>query len=396
MVEIKNKTIFTGDNLGILRGMNDESIDLIYLDPPFNSNKHYSAPVGSRAAEAHFKDVWTLSDVDEASLELLGKKGTPLNSIIEAIGLVGGKGDKSYLIYMAVRLLEMLRILKPHGSLYMHCDNTMSHSLKMVLDVVFGKKNFHNEFIWYYSGGGASTKNWAKKHDCILFYSKTNKWYFDADSVRVPHKWNKGQLRADGSKRNKKGKIADDVWQHHAIMPWSEERTGYPTQKPLALLERLILASCPKNGIVLDPFCGCATTCVAAERLNRQWIGIDISPQAVKLLKKRIDDTWAGLENQHHQEQLFPIISRTDIPVRNAPPRSKGIKTTLYGKQRGDCLGCREHFRLSNLTIDHIVPTSKGGPDSNGNIQLLCHYCNSVKGDRSMAYLISEINKREK
>ena len=143
----KNQTIWTEDNLPIMRGMNSESVDLIYLDPPFNSNANYAAPIGSKAAGSEFKDTWTLQDVDIAWLDLIEAKYPALNKVIHA---ATNKSDKSYLIYMAVRLLEMHRILKDTGSIYLHCDPTMSHYLKLVMDSIFGRKNFRNEIIWHY------------------------------------------------------------------------------------------------------------------------------------------------------------------------------------------------------------------------------------------------------
>jgi len=390
---IKNRTIFTGDNLDILRGMDSQSIDLIYLDPPFNSNRHYEAPIGSEAAGAEFKDAWTLDDLDLASQELWGERDLPLNKLVDVVGCLGGKGDKSYLIYMALRLLEMSRILKDTGAIYLHCDPTMSHSLKLLLDAIFGKNNFRNEIIWCYTGPRNSPRSFSKKHDVIFFYAKSDNHFFNI--IRVQHKsgvHNSGQVFGDNKIGNEfskgrmenKGKQLEDWW----VDIWSTDRyrkelTGYPTQKPLALLQRIILASCPANGIVLDPFCGCATSCIAAEDMGRQWIGIDISSKAVKLVKVRAEGRFS----------LFPVIHRTDIPKRNLPPRSKQIKNTLYGKQEGFCKSCNVHFRASNLTIDHIIPTSKGGADSNGNLQLLCHYCNSVKGDRPMEYLLAKLKK---
>ena len=382
-----NQTIWTGDNLPIMRGMNSASVDLIYLDPPFNSKANYAAPIGSEAAGAEFKDTWTLQDVDVAWLDLLERKKEHA-SLWRVIQAAMTKSDQSYLIYMAVRLLEMKRLLKDTGSIYLHCDPTMSHYLKLVMDAIFGRKQFQNEFVWYYSGGGASKQRWARKHDVLMFYSNSDTWTFNADAVRTPHKWVKGQLRADGSARSAKGKLSDDVWQHHSLMPWAKERTGYPTQKPLVLLRRIIAASSNKDDVMIDPFCGCATACIAAEIESRQWAGIDISKKAADLVKIRLKNEVGGL--------LYSGAHRTDIPQRTdmEPLRrynDPANKKRLYGEQGGHCNGCEVHFKPQNLTVDHIIARSKGGTDHLSNLQLLCPHCNSVKGNRGQEYLMSKL-----
>ena len=297
-LNVDNRTIFCHDNLDVLQGINSGSVDLIYLDPPFNKNKRFTAPVESSASGAYFDDIFKEEDVKDEWIQTIKEDQPELYTYLSGIRGVGKPYNFAYLAYMAIRLIECHRILKVKGSIYLHCDPTMSHYLKTTMDCIFGEENFRNEFIWYYSGGGASKRSWAKKHDVILFYSFSETWTFNANSVRTPYKWDKGQKRADGSKRDyEKGKLADDVWQHHSVMPWAQEHTGYPTQKPLALLERIIKASSNAGDIVLDPFCGCATTCVAAEHLGRQWVGIDTSIKAFELVKERLTKEAADPED---------------------------------------------------------------------------------------------------
>ena len=380
-----------------MRGMNSNCVDLIYLDPPFNSKANYAAPIGSMAAGAEFKDTWTLSDVDIAWLDLIEAKHPALNRVIHA---ALSKSDKSYLIYMAVRLLEMKRILKPSGSIYLHCDPTMSHYLKLVMDAVFGRKNFRNEIVWCYAGP-SNTKRWfPRKHDVILFYVKSDEALFN--EVKIAHKsgiHNDGTMfgkteadsGSDMRQREKEGKPVEDWWNDigsGAHIP-SRERVGYPTQKPVKLLDRILQASSNYGDVVLDPFCGCATTCVAAENLGRQWVGIDISEKAAELVKRRISKELGVL--LFKPVHRFDVLERTDlgnIPKYNC----KENKTKLYGEQGGHCNGCGEHFKTQNLTVDHITPKSKGGTDHLANLQLLCGYCNSVKGDRGQEYLLAKLS----
>ena len=169
----KNHTLWTGDNLHVMRGLNSETIDLIYLDPPFNYNKDYSAPIGSEAAGAAFKDTWTLSDVDLAWHGEIAEANPGLYGVIDAARQAHGTGMQSYLIMMAVRLLEMKPLLKPTGSIYLHCDPVASHYLKLVMDTVFGASNFKNEIIWrigWVSGFKTQKRGWIRNHDTLLYY----------------------------------------------------------------------------------------------------------------------------------------------------------------------------------------------------------------------------------
>ncbi len=312
---VENRTIFCDDNIDTLPGINSACIDLIYLDPPFNKNKKFTAPTGTSAEGASFKDIFREDDLKDEWLLTIAEDEPDLFHYLNGIKGVGKPYNFAYLAYMAVRLIECRRVLKQSGSIYLHCDPTMSHYLKAIMDCIFTEEFFQNEFIWYYSGGGASKKRWARKHDCILYFSKSDCWTFNADAVRVAYKWTDGQKRADGSARDyDKGKLPDDVWEHHANMPWAKESTGYPTQKPLALMERIIQASSNEGDIVLDPFAGCATTCVAAERLNRQWIGVDISIKAYELVKERLTKEAADPEDLLKYQNTIHL--KTDPPKR--------------------------------------------------------------------------------
>ena len=184
-LNVENRTIFEGDNLDILRGIHSDSVDLIYLDPPFNSNQNYSAPIGSEAAGAAFKDTWTLEDVDDVWHGEIAEREPGLYRAIDAAEVTQGKSMKSYLIMMAVRLLELHRVLKSTGSIYLHVDDTAGHYLKMVMDAVFGKENFQNEIIWQRTNTRSDAQRYGRIHDVLLFYSKTKAYNWN--TVFLPH-----------------------------------------------------------------------------------------------------------------------------------------------------------------------------------------------------------------
>lgn len=395
-----DKTIWTRDNLDILRGLNSETIDLIYLDPPFNSNKTYAAPVGSKAAGAAFKDTWTLDDLDVAWMGLIADEHPAIAYLLDTSGKVHGKGMQSYLTMMAVRLLEMHRILKPTGSIYLHCDPYASHYLKQLMDAVFGVAHFRNEIAWCYTGPAANKKDFPRKHDVILRYSKGDAVIFNYQHklLRLPYKPSltmghfqvaKGGDHTTGLEEQfAKGKLVEDWWTIPRLAN-SSESTGYPTQKPLALLERIIAASSNEGDWVLDPFCGCATACVAAEKLGRRWLGIDISPKAVELVNVRLQASMGDLF--HHGF----VTARTDVPQRtdiNAPKNYRQNKHVLFGQQEGVCNGCKMDFPFKIFEVDHVVPKSKGGTDHIENLQLLCPHCNKVKSDNTMEYLVAQLH----
>ena len=293
-----------GDNLDYLRGLPTESVDLIYLDPPYNSKRDYNATFGADAQIKAFKDTWTWGKDDERALHHFAKEHPTLGQFMLALGgLLPKQGLYPYLVTMAIRLVEMQRVLKPTGSIYLHVDPTASHYLKLVMDQVFGGQNFRNEIVWCYAGGGQSAKDFPKKHDVILRYSKGKNYIFNKDSVRVPYDSDySATVFADGGSGrcqgktygpNDDGKVVEDWWRNIS-RPYGAERTGYPTQKPLALLERIIKASSNEGDVVLDPYMGSGTTCVAAAKLGRRFIGLDLTPLAVATAKARLDQ--AGVD----------------------------------------------------------------------------------------------------
>ncbi len=305
-------TLYYGDNLDILRRyLPNESVDLVYLDPPFKSNATYNVLFaeqdGSRAAAqvTAFEDTWQWDQAAVLSYEEAVQQGGRVADALRSMRtFLGGSDMLAYLSMMAPRLVELRRVLNPTGSIYLHCDPTASHYLKMLMDAVFGPKNFQNEIIWYYKGAGISPKRWGRRHDVLLWYSKSDEWFFDPDPVRDPYADSTkerfshyiGNVRGSADygtqTLNPAGKHPDDVWQIPIVAPSARERLGYPTQKPLALLERVVASSCPVGGVVLDPFCGCGTAIDAAQRLGRRWIGIDITHLAINLIRHRLLDSY--------------------------------------------------------------------------------------------------------
>jgi DNA modification methylase len=319
--------LYYGDNLTIMKQMPLESVDLIYLDPPFNSNRSYNLlyrnttglPIPEQV-EA-FCDTWEL-DFEKSELardipRVMQEYGIAADAVqfwhhlVQALKRADTK-LLAYLVYMAVRLLEMYRVLKPSGSLYLHCDPTASHYLKIILDSIFGKKNFRNEIVWHYSGWNKKLRDkFESRHDVILCYAKGDNsekfngyslpWESEDAYIRkrkqkvLSDKTGEKYVLSDagGGKRIKRyireameyGSPIDDVWNIDKINNSSKERLGYPTQKPLALLERIIQASSNENDVVFDPFCGCGTTVEAAIRNHRQWLGCDIAIHSIKLIQ---------------------------------------------------------------------------------------------------------------
>ena len=470
-----SNALYTGDCLYILHGMDSETVDLIYLDPPFNSKRLYKAPVGSRAAGASFKDMWTWQDVDESYLDALVEDYPYLVQFIQSVEVIHGKPMMAYLAYMTQRIIEMRRVLKPTGSIYLHCDPYASHYLKILMDRIFGKDNYRNEITWHRSRGkGLNPKRYVSNCDTIFYYtrSETRTWNqqyepFGADYGKDWKKDDLGRWQSENLTGGKAGgpsaylpfkgvppasgrawappvrskfpleaqrRLPDDYeeldplqkcealdaaglihWPNKAggkprykkylstlkglyvsdlfadippIQARAAERTGYPTQKPLALLQRIIEASSNPGDTVLDPFCGCATTCVAAQRLQRWWTGIDISEKAAELVVDRLSDE-SGLFTDFVHLDRPPV--RSDL--EQCEP-GQDAKARLYADQKGKCNACGVELDSWHLEIDHIIPRSKNGGDYYENYQLLCGHCNRTKGNRPMEYLRAKIKRR--
>jgi DNA modification methylase len=330
--------LYYGDNLNVLRdSIKDETVDLIYLDPPFNSKRHYNllfkSPAGheSEAQVTAFEDSWRWGEQAEREFdEILHQPKTDVAELLQAMRAFLGENDlMAYLTMMSLRLIELHRVLKPTGSTFLHCDPTASHYLKIILDAVFDSKNFRNEIVWDYSFRLMDLPHfYNRKHDIILFYAKTQdavfhmpktEWTRDdllksrkqaihLDKEGIEWIWMPG---GKGHSKNKLrrvddilagGKAMSDVWPLPIISSSSKERIGYPTQKPLLLLERIIEGSSNEGDVVLDPFCGCGTAVHAAQKLRRKWIGIDITHLAISLVEKRLNDAFNHKEYPPDQQ----------------------------------------------------------------------------------------------
>ena len=363
----KPRTIFCHDNLEVMRGMNTGCIDLVYLDPPFNTKKTFTAPIGSAASGASFRDIFYEEDLKDEWVASIKATNASLYELLDFAKKAGGSNTYNYcyLAYMAIRLIEIQRILKRTGSVYLHCDDTMSHYLKVAMDCIFGEKQFRNEIIWQRTRNCKRSKNrFPRNNDTILLYSGGNNatyhqaykplsegglapyshvdangdryrlvpvcapggggYQYDLGMGEIPSKngyrmpketalrWLEEGILVVRKGRvpcrirylsDSKGAQVSTTWTDIGMVQGqAKESTGYPTQKPLALLERIIKASTNAGDTVLDPFCGCATACVAAEMLGRNWVGIDVSQMAFELVQMRIarevpEDLFRGRPN---------------------------------------------------------------------------------------------------
>ncbi|MFZ5933018.1 MAG: DNA methyltransferase [Patescibacteria group bacterium] len=300
--------LYFGDNLEVLRRhVANESVDLIYLDPPWNKKKRYNILFveqnGSRspAQIRVFEDSWQWDTAAVTAYQEIVESGGQVSTTMQAFRqMLGDCNMLAYLSMMAPRLVELRRVLRPTGSIYLHCDSTASPYLRLLMDAVFGPKNFLNNIVWCYGLGGSSRRYWPRKHDDILWYSKVpDKHSFKPILVPAKSQMMKGQL-----------KKAPDYWDIPTINNMARERLGYPTQKPEALLERIVQSSSREGDTVLDPFCGCGTTIAVAHRLNRRWVGIDITHLATNLIKFRLQSEFGVGVTSQYQVMGEP----TDLP----------------------------------------------------------------------------------
>ena len=404
----ENRTLFHGDNLEFLRAMNSKSVHLIATGPPFNKGKDFHALPDSLADGASFHDRWSWDrDVHPEWVDQITDDWPLVMNAI--LGSRNSYGDDmgAFLCYMAVRLIAMRRILRDDGSIYLHCDHAASHYLKELMDAIFGRDQFKNEIVWCYSTSGRSRKGsrnkWARKHDVLLWYAKKqaackadctvpcSPEYIESHYRQKDARGRKCRIRVDAGKERtyypSEGMNGNDWW---CDIPYvnsqAKERVGFPTQKPLALLERIIGASSNEGDVVLDPFAGCATTCVAAERLKRQWVGVDIWEKTHEIVMKRLQNE--GMlavpeSDKHDLLRMFGEIKcTTELPELtddgetaapflktkkrvNEPPGPRmtraQMKEHLLEQKGGRCQGCYRTFDDPRyLELDHNTPRADG------------------------------------
>ena len=456
-----NRTLFISDNLPVLRGIDSESIDLIATDPPFNKGVKAFEGITAAGENISYKDVWTWSDVQQEWWTTIREEHRNLYEVIDAANHAAGDDMGAFLCWLGVRVLEMHRVLKDTGSMYLHCDSTASAWLKAMLDAVFGRRNFRNEIVWRrYGSHNDARRKWGRVHDTILFYSKTDDciWTnearepYDDEYIAKAYKYSDDSGRYTTAPLHARGLSGGgydfewrglrDIWRFsierldamdaEGLIHWPErgsvprrkvyldekrglpardlildiglapkaETTGYPTQKPLALYERIIKASSNPGDVVLDPFAGCATTAIAAERLGRGWVAIDLNDPAREIIRDRLEreaqlpvdnDSWDRAihvttdppERTDDGDAVAPelvVVSRK----RSAPRMSRReVREHLMLSNGMRCQGCGwEPPYLDYLQVDHKKPRSLGGVDEMDNFALLCDPCNRLKSNK--------------
>lgn len=386
--------LYYGDNLEILRNeIKDETVDLVYLDPPFNSKATYNilfkSPTGkqSQAQVEAFEDTWHWGiEAEQAFDEVIQSGQTNTAEMLRAMRSFLGENDMmAYLCMMAIRLIELHRVLKNTGSIYLHCDPTASHYLKMLMDAVFGAGNFRNEIVWSYKRYTASAKRFQRFHDIVFLYSKTPSRAFNdlregygaksgkADSHYKQdesghwYRWQKRKGQEPYKIYLSEGRRLGDVWEIPHINASARERLGYPTQKPEVLLERIIKASSNEGDLVLDPFCGCGTTIHVAEKLKRQWIGIDITHLAISLIERRLNAAFRGIKFVVHGTPK-DLEGARDLALRDKYEFQWWVTSLIgaqpYGGRRKAAdsgIDGLLYFKSDAKTIERAIVSVKGG-----------------------------------
>ena len=481
-LNVANRTLFHGDNLEFLRGINSGTVHLIATDPPFNKSKDFHATPDTLASGAQFHDRWSWkTDIHDDWLIEIQRDHPAVWQAIDAAKKIYGDDMGAFLCWLGVRLLEMHRILRDDGSIYLHCDPTASHYLKSLMDAIFGRKQFGTEIIWQRTSAHPSAGKWANTHDVILYYTKSSKYTWNRQfqdpnehyvATHYIYKDANGKYRAAdltgaGTSAGPSGKpwrgfdptakgrhwgytpdkldamdatgtihwpTKQGGWPAHKVYlenarkrpvhsTWfdippinsqAKERTGYPTQKPLVLYERIIEASSNTREIVLDPFCGCATIPIAAEKLGRQWIGMDTWDGAAQMIRKRMRAAGfdlgisARLPSGRRITITKKLPARTDgggeavlylrTPMGKAkrypPPRSQHERLLL--DVGPFCQGCGRDYNFDPrvLEVDHVSPKSDGGTDAYENLTLLCPPCNKEKRDKITLTGLQERNRK--
>ena len=433
------KRLYIGDNLPIMLGMESDSVDLIYTDPPFNTGTFRKG----KTEKHSFIDTWSEYQVDFAYAYSLKMHHPKLWEMIALAEDMHSPAMRHYLEFMAPRIVQMHRVLKPTGSLYLHCDTNANYYLRILIDCVFGKSNFRNEIVWHHPKIGVGKNKFTSNTDTIFFYSKTENYRFVAQRDDRPNelytRWKsklkegvlyyaqaklindspaKSKIRVREGELGRKlrdddivvdfndsenHKVVDNVWKISFVKGNSKESTGYNSQKPLTLVDRVIRASSNEGDLVMDPFCGCATTCVSAAGLNRQWVGIDQNEDAIHIFRDRL----TGDLLTHAFETNMPVDAKLQQPIELPKRKVAGYKKLSRAKAKiillqrdykakraPYCRGCLANKDEGDLNVDHILASANGGLDELENYQLLCTPCNSMKGDQDMEFLYRRLDER--
>ena len=458
-----NRGVYIADNLDFLRALNSETVDLVYIDPPFAKNTTWEADrlrpsltreeraierrllrgwgiTGERRArdagiewpgeDTQFSDIWTWERTVHEEWLLSLEEGHPaVKELIEAAETTHSESMAAYLCYMAIRLLELQRVLKPTGSIYLHCDPTASHYLKGLMDAIFGQQNFRSEIVWrigWVSGFKTQRRGWIRNHDTILYYVASNAAAARFNKEYIPYP--EGYVRRDGKPPTGQGIPIEDTWNCSSgdvldsimIKSFSTEKTGYPTQKPVELLERIVKASSNEGEVVLDCFAGCATAAVAAEKLGRRWIACDLNLRAWTVFKRqfgkpelalRCNDETTG-QQVMGTEPVVTIHGPGELPVRTSPeteaPPAADLPERKF-KVPASIIPAREMLEVllemsdyqawccgfanrrpdgtivrttNNFHLDHVEPRSREGSNQITNRAPLCPTHNVRKGAR--------------